>query len=44
MQTQIEKKSLLDTLIEVTPIFLNLFPFDCNISITDTECFLANYS
>lgn len=41
---EIEKKSILETLIEVMPIFIQLIPLDCNISITDTEYFLANFT
>jgi methyl-accepting chemotaxis protein len=39
-----EKSTILDTLIEVAPIFQKLFPLDCNITITDRKCFLAEYS
>ncbi|NLU11531.1 MAG: hypothetical protein GXW90_11535 [Tepidanaerobacter acetatoxydans] len=38
-----EKPMILNTLIDVAPIFQKLFPLDCTIAITDKEYFLADY-
>jgi len=44
-QTETAKKpGLLETLIEVAPIFQKLFPLECSITVTDRERFLVEYS